>query len=262
MVILKHELGQGKKALAIWTAIIAFMLALCILIYPEMKSQMSEISGMFADMGSFSAAFGMDRINFGEFSGFFGVECGNVLGLGGAFFAAMLGISALAKEEKEQTAEFLLSHPVSRAEVVWEKLGAVLIQIVILNAAVIGVTALSVVVIDESPDIKTFALLFLAYFIMQAETAAVCFGISAFIGREGLGIGLGLAALFYFMNIISNLTKDAKFLKYITPFGYTEGADIIADGRIEIKYLAVGLIIMAAGIALAFYRYGKKDIAV
>lgn len=262
MVILRHELRQGNKALAIWTAIIAFMLALCILIYPEMKSQMSEISGMFADMGSFSAAFGMDRINFGEFSGFFGVECGNVLGLGGAFFAAMLGISALAKEEKEQTAEFLLSHPVSRAKVVREKLCAVLLQIVILNAAVIGVTALSVAVIDESPDIKTFALLFLAYFIMQVETAAVCFGISAFIGREGLGIGLGLAALFYFMNIISNLTKDAEFLKYITPFGYTEGADIIADGRIEIKYLAVGLIIMAAGIILAFYRYGKKDIAV
>ena len=42
-----------------------------------MEGQMNEISGMFADMGSFSAAFGMDRINFGEFAGFFGVECGN-----------------------------------------------------------------------------------------------------------------------------------------------------------------------------------------
>ena len=95
MTIIKHELKAGKNSLIIWTAIIAFMLALCIFIYPQMGSQMSEISGMFANMGSFSAAFGMDKINFGEFSGFFAVECGNVLGLGGAFFAALLGISAL-----------------------------------------------------------------------------------------------------------------------------------------------------------------------
>ena len=101
MTIVKHELRRGKTALIIWTAAISFMLALCVMIYPEMSTQMGDISAMFADMGSFSAAFGMDRINFGEFIGFFGVECGNVLGLGGAFFAALVGISALAKEEKE-----------------------------------------------------------------------------------------------------------------------------------------------------------------
>ena len=100
MTIVKHELRRGKTALIIWTAAISFMLALCVMIYPEMSTQMGDISAMFADMGSFSAAFGMDRINFGEFIGFFGVECGNVLGLGGAFFAALIGISALAKEEK------------------------------------------------------------------------------------------------------------------------------------------------------------------
>ncbi len=118
MAVLKNELKQGRNTFFIWTLVIAFMLAVCVLIFPEMEGQMSEISGMFADMGSFSAAFGMDRINFGEFAGFFGVECGNILGLGGAFFAALTGISALAKEEKEQTAEFLLTHPVSIAKMV------------------------------------------------------------------------------------------------------------------------------------------------
>ena len=33
--------------------------------------------------------------------GYFGVECGNVLGLGGALFAAVVGASAIAKEERE-----------------------------------------------------------------------------------------------------------------------------------------------------------------
>ena len=261
MTVFKHELRQGRSALIIWTAAISFMLGICIVIYPEMSTQMGDISAMFADMGSFSQAFGMDRINFGEFLGFFGVECGNVLGLGGAFFAALLGISALAKEEKEHTAEFLLTHPVSRTRVITEKLCAVIVQIVILNLAVIAVTALSVLIIGEEADIKTFALLFLSFFLMQLEVAAVTFGISAFLRRGSLGIGLGLAAVFYFMNIVANLIDETKFLKYITPFGYTESADIIADGALNGGYLAVGMALAAIGVILAFWKYGRKDIS-
>ena len=261
MTVFKHELRQGRSALIIWTAAISFMLGSCIVIYPEMSTQMGDISAMFADMGSFSQAFGMDRINFGEFLGFFGVECGNVLGLGGAFFAALLGISALAKEEKEHTAEFLLTHPVSRTRVITEKLCAVIVQIVIMNLAVIAVTALSVLIIGEEADIKTFALLFLSFFLMQLEVAAVTFGISAFLRRGSLGIGLGLAAVFYFMNIVANLIDETKFLKYITPFGYTESADIIADGALNGGYLAVGMALAAIGVILAFWKYGRKDIS-
>ena len=261
MTVFKYELRQGRSALIIWTAAISFMLGVCIVIYPEMSTQMGDISAMFADMGSFSQAFGMDRINFGEFLGFFGVECGNVLGLGGAFFAALLGISALAKEEKEHTAEFLLTHPVSRTRVITEKLCAVIVQIVIMNLAVIAVTALSVLIIGEEADIKTFALLFLSFFLMQLEVAAVTFGISAFLRRGSLGIGLGLAAVFYFMNIVANLIDETKFLKYITPFGYTESADIIADGALNGGYLAVGMALAAIGVILAFWKYGRKDIS-
>ena len=133
MTIFLHELKRSKISLLIWSLAIASMLLLCVFIYPEMKSQMDDISTMFADMGSFSAAFGMDKINFGTFIGFFGVECGEIMGLGGALFAAIVGISALAKEEKDHTAEFLLTHPVSRERVLTEKLLAVFVQIIILN---------------------------------------------------------------------------------------------------------------------------------
>lgn len=261
MTVLRHELRQGRIPFMIWTVIIVFMLGLCILIYPEMAKQMSELSGAFADMGGFSAAFGMDKINFGEFTGFFGVECGNILGLGGAFFAAFLGSTALAKEEKEHTAEFLFTHPVSRSKVVLQKLISVLIQVLLLNVATAGATALAVLLIGESPEIKPMVLMFLSYGIMQLETAAVCFGISAFIRGGGAGTGLGLAALFYFFNIAANLTENAGFLKYITPFGYTDSADIIVDGSIPAGYLAAGLVFTAAGIAAAFWKYGRKDIA-
>ena len=260
MTLIKHELRQGKVTLMIWTAVIAFMLALCVLIYPEMETQMGDVSTMFAEMGSFSAAFGMDRLNFGEFMGFFGVECGNILGLGGAFFSALLGISVLSKEEREQTAEFLLTHPVSRRKIVMRKYISIMIQILFLNIAVIAVTLLSMQIIGESLDNRPLFLLFLAYYVLQVEVASVCFGISAFLSHGGMGVGLGMAALLYFLNIIANLTEDAKFLKYITPFGYTEGADIIADECLNMEFLSVGLVFTVIGISAGFYRYCKKDI--
>lgn len=261
MTLLKHEIRQGKVTWILWTAIIAFMMSLCVFIYPDMKTQMQDISGMFSQMGGFSAAFGMDRLDFGAFMGFFGVECGNILGLGGAFFAALLGVSSLAKEEKEHTAEFLLTHPVSRRRIVLEKLVAVFLQILMLNLVVAAITLLSVLIIKESPQWDTLLLLFFAYFLLQLEIAAVCFGISAFLRGSGMGIGLGVAAVFYFLNILANLTEQARFLKYVTPFGYTESADILADGTLHMGYLSVGLLFLTAGIGAAFYRYCKKDIA-
>lgn len=261
MTVCKHELRQGRTALLVWTAAIGGMLALCILIFPEMASDMGDIGAMFADMGGFSAAFGMDRINFGEFVGFYGVECGNVVGLGGAFFAALTGVTALAKEEREHTAEFLLTHPISRAHVVFEKLAAVVLQVAVLNLAVAAVTWGCVGIIEETVPANTMLRLLAAYFFMQLETAAVTFGISAFLRHGGAGAGLGLAAVFYFLNIAANLTEKARALKYITPFGYTDSADIIANGALDRRYLLAGAVMTLAGVAAAFWRYTKKDIA-
>lgn len=261
MVLFKHEMKQSVTMLSIWTIVISFMLAVCVLIYPEMKSQMNEISSVFSEMGNFSAAFGMDQINFGEFMGYFGVECGNVLGMGGAFFAALIGVSALVKEEKERTSEFLLAHPISRRQVVLEKFLAVLVQILVLNVVVAAATFLSVLLVGESPEWGKMALLFLVYLFLQIQIAFVCFGISAFLQRGGLGIGLGLAAMLYFLNIIANLTEQAEFLKYFTPFGYANSALIMAEGRIDIKLLLVGALFAVAGIAMSFFHYCKKDIS-
>lgn len=260
MTIFKHELRQGRISLLIWTGAISLMLGLCVLIFPEMSSEMGDIGAMFSDMGGFSAAFGMDKINFGEFIGFFGVECGNVLGLGGAFFAALMGVSALSKEEKEHTAEFLLTHPVPRAWVVGQKLLAVFAQLVVLNLAVAVVTAGCVLAIGEEVPRKTMVLLLVAYFLLQLQIGAMTFGISAFLRHSSIGIGLGLAATLYFLNIVANLTDKVQFLKYLTPFGYTDGADIIAENALNGSYLAVGLAFGTVALVLAFWNYTKKDI--
>ncbi|MBO5211267.1 MAG: ABC transporter permease subunit [Clostridia bacterium] len=261
MPLILHELRKNCLAVLIWTTAITFMLGVTIVIFPEMAGQMGEMENMFAEMGAFTEAFGMDRINFGEFSGYFGIECGNVLGMGGAFFAAVAGIAALSSEESHNTAEFLLSHPISRARVVTLKLLSVISQIIILNVVVVGIVVLLTAVIIDNPPYKTMFLIFLSYFILQLQIAFICFGISAFIKSNAIGLGIGVGFMFYMTNILSNITKDLKLLKYLTPFSYTDSADIISNGHLTYKYLLVGATFAVIGIALAFIKYTKKDIA-
>ena len=260
MTLLKHELKQGFKTLAIWTASIGFLIAICLFLFPEMKGEMDGVSDMFASMGSFTAAFGMDRLNFGTLIGFYAVECGNILGLGGAFFASLIAVSALAKEEKEQTAEFLLAHPVSRVSVISSKLAALVTQIVVMNAVIFALSAACIAAIGEEPAWKEICLLHLAYFLLQLELAGICFGISAFLRRGSLGIGLGIAAMMYFLNIIANISEKAEFLKLITPFGYAEGADIVSNGSLDGKLVLIGMAFALIGVAAAYWWYSRKDI--
>ena len=75
-----------------------------------------------------------------------------------------------------------------------------------------------------------------------------------------MGAGLGVAVVMYFLNLVANITQSASFLRYITPFGYAEGADILSDGALNLSYLAVGAVFTAIGILAAFWEYCWKDI--
>lgn len=260
MTLLRHELRQGRTALLIWTATIGGLLMACVLLFPEMGGEMNEMGEMFSSMGAFTAAFGMDKLNFGSFSGYYAIECGNVLGLGGALFSAMTAALALSKEEREGTAEFLLTHPVSRTQVVSAKLGGVLLQVLLLNGIIFLLAVGSTWFIGEDIPWRELGLLHLAYLLLQVELAGLCFGLSAFLGRSSQGAGLGVAIGAYFLSLLANISEGARWLRWVTPFSYASGADIMAEGTLEIPLVLLGLGYGLLGIVFAYVWYQRKDI--
>ena len=258
MTLIKHELKQGRNTLLIWSVAISLLLGICIMMFPEIKN--TNVNDLFSSMGDFTAALGMDQVNFGTLIGFYVVECGMILNLGGAFFAALTAIAALSKEEKEHTAEFLLTHPVSRVRVITEKLMAVLLQILVMNVVIFGLALVAILISGEEIPWKELALVHTASLLMQIEVAGFCFGISAFLRGGSLGIGLGIAIILFFLSIIANMSEMAEFLKYITPFSYAEGADIAANGALDVGKILLGMGYTLVGIGAAYWKYCKKDI--
>lgn len=261
MTILRCELRRGRKGFWIWTLAIASLLVICVALFPEMKGEMAGVSDVFANMGAFTQAFGMDRLDFGTFIGYYGVECGNMLGIGGGFFAAYLGVSMLSKEEQEHTAEFLLTHPVSRWTVVGQKLLAVMLEVAALNLVILAASGAAILIIGEQLPGKELLLLHGAYLILQLEISLLCFGLSAFLRRGSVGVGLGLAAVLYFMNLVGNLSDAAQWVRYVTPFAYAEPARLLDAMALDqgLVVLGCGYAVITAAVGAA--HYVRKDIA-
>lgn len=261
MTLTRHELKQGKTSFWVWTVAVGAMIAICVLLFPQMtKDSGSNVGQMFSSMGTFSSAFGLDKLDVGTLIGYYAGHCCNMLGLGGSFFAALCAVSMLSKEEKERTAEFLLTHPVSRIRIVTEKLIAILLQITVLNLIVFAFSAGSIAMIGEEIPWKELLLLHTAYYILQLETAGICFGISAFIRKGSTGLGLGLAAIMFFLKLTVNTAESMGFLKYITPYGYCDGADIVPSGVLDGTKIAIGAAVGIIGIVMAYLHYTRKDI--
>ena len=91
----------------------------------------------------------MDRLNFGTLIGFYAVECGNVLGLGGAFFAALCAVGILSKEEKRQNSGISADSSCQPQRIITEKLIAVLLQITAMNLIIYALAVGAIAAVGE-----------------------------------------------------------------------------------------------------------------
>ena len=57
MFLLKHELKQGWKAMLLWSFAVGIMIVFCLMLFPELKTQMAPIQAMMQGLGGLSAAW-------------------------------------------------------------------------------------------------------------------------------------------------------------------------------------------------------------
>ena len=194
----------------------------CILLYTSLEDSLQEIADVYANMGAMSTALGMDKMSLATLTGFYATEIAMMHGLGGAMFAAILGTGMLSKEEAGHTSEFLNVFPIGRGQIVIEKYLALLSNILLFNLVC--------------------ALLYVLGFVM-------------------MGAGLGLVILLFAADMMCRIIPAIENVKYLTPFYYSNDADIFTNGEIDGGMLAIGIGMLCAAFVAAFLKYGKKDLA-
>ncbi|MGN0389650.1 MAG: ABC transporter permease subunit [Wujia sp.] len=261
LTIYKQELKTYIKSLLIWTIAVGGMSFMCILLFSSLKDSMEGMAETYASMGAFSDAFGMNKLSIATISGFYATEVGTIHGLGGAMFAAIVSMVMLSKEEDGHTSEFLFTLPVSRGKVITAKLAATVTNILAFNVLCVGLYILGFAILGEHVPAKEFLLFHLMQFVMQLELAGICFGLSACMKKNKLGIGLGVVLMFYAYDLIARVIPDLSDYKVIGPFAYANAADIFSSGELELTALIIGLVLLVGSFITAYAVYTKRDLA-
>lgn len=266
MNILQRELKSNLRGLLIWALALALLNFWMVSIFPGMAADgamLEELMEMYPE--SMLKVFNMEKLNFSDPLGFYGVESFFMVVLFGSIYAAILGSGLLAKEEDDKTIEFLLARPVSRGEVIRDKVLCWVIYMALFNLIIGVVTLLGFEYFDVGEFSRaTLLSLLLAPYFVHLVFAAIGFLSALFFVRRkaALSVSIGLVLGSYFLNAIASLSEDMQFLGWFSPFKYMDAADIVNNGGINWIY-ALGLLIVAAvTVAVTGILYRKRDIAV
>lgn len=260
MTLLRLEWKLSLKSLLIWTGCLGFACFGCLLLFEGLEETMEQMADAYAQMGSFSAALGMDRISVSTMEGFYATEVALMYSIGGAMFAAMTGAAIVAKEEEGHTSEFLLTLPFGRAYIVLWKYAAMAAMIAAFNVICVLWMLAGFGAAGELPAWKEFFLYHSAQLLMHLEVGSICFLLSCICKKKQIGAALGFSLLLYMMDLMCRIVPDLEGLKYVTPYYFSNAVDIFTQGSVDGEMAGISLAVTALAACLAAVIYQKRDI--
>lgn len=256
-----HELKAYKKSTIIWTCSLVALMVFFLSIFPGVAREGEEFNKLIMSYPeAVRKAFGL-IMDLTSFLGYYSYVFQYVI-LCGAIQAMNLGTSIISKEVRQKTADFLLTKPVKRSEIVTSKLMAVLTALVITNiiCTTLGAIVGNMVKVQDF-SMRIFILISLTLFFIQLIFMAlgVVISVTAAKIKSVLAVSVGTVFGFFILNMFSSIIGDDA-LRYVTPFRYFDTAYIIKNSGYEFQFLVISAVFVVMAIAASYIIYTKKDI--
>ncbi len=258
-----HEFRSRLKSVLVWSLAVTALLFAFSSIYSGFADQAALLNEMMAKFpATMREAFGLDRMDLSTTMGYFSFLFIFVQ-LCLAIQAANYGFGLVSIEENEMTADFLLSKPVSRSQVLNSKLVAALSSLIFTNLVVWAVSLISIELFhgNHPYDINRLALLLASLIIFQVFFLAVGLVISLLVKRvrNVTPYSLGLAFGMYVLSAFSGIFIDVK-LEYLTAFKHLDPAYIVKNGAYDTPLVLLNVSITLVSLALSYVLYLRRDI--
>ncbi|MGL5915348.1 MAG: ABC transporter permease subunit [Culicoidibacterales bacterium] len=264
MRLFLHELRMSWKV-ALWVNLgTALLVYVGIIKYTGLAADPSVSTDLIAQFPKIVlAVVGMGELDISTIGGFYGVLLFYII-LIGAAYAVSLGINCIAREENEQTIEFLFVKPIARWQILATKLSAAIFWLLVF----LGLSALA-----------TFGGLLM----IEGGTAIsqqVWLATISLFPRFGLYLGIGLLSATFFNKattggllaysfyaltwIISTfylMFTQLEWFRFLTPFQFYPTQQLLElTWSWPMTLYSVSLIALVIGIG--FWRYQTKDVRV
>ncbi len=257
-----HELKAYRKSTIIWSCTLVLVVLLFLSMYPVFYKDATDFRKLLEDYPeSVRKAFGISLDSFFTLLGYYSYMFLYVL-LCAAIQAMNLGTSILSKEVREKTADFLLTKPVTRKQIVTAKLLAVVTSLVITDIIYfIAASLMALIVKQQAFNYRTFFMISITVLFVQLMFMSLGILVSVVVPKIKSVLPISLATVFgfYIMSMFSSVIGDTT-IRYITPFKYFDTTYIIKNSSYETRFLLIELVFIISSISISYLIYSKKDI--
>ena len=263
MNIYKHELKMNFRSAINWSIAVFLMIILYMSIFSSLALDAEVLNDAMAEFPEeFLIAFGMDGVDLSTVLGYFGITM-LLSQLLISIQAANYGFSLVSVEERELTADFLLTKPVGRTKILTSKLLAALTNLAITNI-VIWITSFVAIIVfrDGRPyDTNTLVLLLLTTMFLALFFLMVGLVISLLVRkiRSVTPYSMGLVFGMFVINAFGGMIGDDK-LTYITPFSHFDANYIVKNAAFDLPLVSISVAVIVISVVASFWLYQKRNV--
>jgi ABC-2 type transport system permease protein len=261
MNIFIRELKQNRKSIIIWSIAMILFIVMGMQKYSSMTVVGGDaFLGLIDKMPNFlKVMWGLDKLDITSAIGYFGILFSYLL-LMSTIHSSMLGATIVYKEERDKTAEFLMTKPISRSRVLSFKIVSAITNILIFNIVTFIASYFTLKGFTTEPILNQLILSMLSMFIIQLLFLMIGVFIASIRPKKSNIIAMGIMMSLFFLGIIIDLSEKLTAFKFLSPFKYFEPKDFYLTHTLNIWYilLSLGIVILLG--MFSYKNYKKRDL--
>ena len=260
MPIFVQALKESWKGLIAWAVALIAIMTLYLSFYSTMDA--GEGMQIFIDQlpSTMVAAFGFGDIGTGA-----GWAHSTFFGLLGLFVLAAVcvawGARAIAGDEENGMLELTLAHRVSRSQVYFERLGALVVRLAVLGLVVAGCLMLLDGPNELGLDFANIAPQVLAWAGVGLLCGTLALAVGAITGRRNHAVtaGAGVVVAAYLLNALGNVSADNDWMHLVSPVSWAYQNRPLLNGW-DWQGLALLYGVSALFVAAGWLVFTRRDV--
>ncbi len=269
MNLVRFDYRRLLKTNLLMIVIFSGLIGLFLVLFPSMeKSGVQTIVASMQDAfpPGFLEAFNIDvLIDFTNLSHYLAYSI-QYFGMASLIYALILGVEALLNEQSSKTIEFLYAQPLTRTQLFKNKLISRLLTYLTLQI-VFGLIVWLIANAFRPTTLSFNDFAIICWQVMTGMTFSglICLSLGFLLGTllkptsNALALAVSIFFGTYILGVIGKIKANLAWLKYLSPFDYSEPMNLVRHGW-NLNYLLVGSILIVLFLSIANAIYQKKDL--
>ena len=259
--LLKIEIKLGYKLLLLFMGILTLYASIITAMYdPQLGA---GINALAESMPEFFAVFGMQNPGVTLLDFLINYLYGFILILIPLIYGIIMCHRLAARYVDRGSMAYLLNSHYSRGQILGTQIFVLLSGLLILGAyGVVLLLLCSHFLFPGELAVPEFLVLNLGLLSLEIFLASFCFLFASLFNeiKYSIGLGAGISALFFLIQMLSQVSEEARFLKYFTPLTLFSPEQLIQYEAPALLRVILLLALAAIFFTAAWAGFKKRDL--